>query len=97
MTNDEVRRELRAQKDGYIDRLLQYDQLTQEINEGVVFQGFKEPTLQFRPTYKYDYGTDNYDTSEKARTPSWTDRIIYKGENLHPLAYSDAPLKNKRS
>lgn len=93
LTNDEVRRELRAQKDGYIDRLLQYDQLTQEINEGVVFQGFKEPTLQFRPTYKYDYGTDNYDTSEKARTPSWTDRIIYKGENLHPLAYSDAPLK----
>lgn len=65
MTNDEVRRELRAQKDGYIDRLLQYDQLTQEINEGVVFQGFKEPTLQFRPTYKYDYGTDNYDTSER--------------------------------
>lgn len=93
LTNDEVRRELRAQKDGYIDRLLQYDQLTQEINEGVVFQGFKEPTLQFRPTYKYDYGTDNYDTSEKARTPSWTDRIIYKGENLHPLAYSDAPLR----
>ncbi|CAI4049962.1 phosphatidylinositol-3-/phosphoinositide 5-phosphatase INP52 SKDI_14G2170 [Saccharomyces kudriavzevii IFO 1802] len=93
LMNDEVRRELKAQKDDYIGRLLQYDQLTQEINEGVVFQGFKEPTVQFRPTYKYDYGTDNYDTSDKARTPSWTDRIIYKGENLHPLAYSDAPLK----
>ncbi|EJS42031.1 inp52p [Saccharomyces arboricola H-6] len=93
LMNDEVRRELRAQKDGYINRLLEHDQLTQEINEGVVFQGFKEPTVQFRPTYKYDYGTDNYDTSDKARTPSWTDRIIYKGENLHPLAYSDAPMK----
>ncbi|CAI1714255.1 hypothetical protein SEUBUCD646_0N02130 [Saccharomyces eubayanus] len=93
LVNDEVRRELRTQEDGYIGKLLQYDQLTQEINEGVVFQEFKEPTVQFRPTYKYDYGTDNYDTSEKARTPSWTDRIIYKGQNLHPLAYSDAPLR----
>ncbi|EDO15231.1 hypothetical protein Kpol_1029p4 [Vanderwaltozyma polyspora DSM 70294] len=92
LVNEEVRRELSAKREGYIDTLLKYDQLTQEINAGVVFQGFKEPTLKFRPTYKYDNGTDNYDSSEKARTPSWTDRIIYKGDNLHPLAYSDAHL-----
>lgn len=92
LTNEEVRKLLATQPEGYIDRLLKYDQLTQEINAGVVFKGFKEPTLKFRPTYKYDFGTDTYDSSEKARTPSWTDRIIYKGDNLHPLAYSDAQL-----
>lgn len=92
LTNEEVRKLLVTQPDGYIDKLLKYDQLTQEINAGVVFKEFKEPTLKFRPTYKYDYGSDNYDSSEKARTPSWTDRIIYKGENLYPLAYSDAHL-----
>lgn len=92
LSNEEVRRELNSREDGYIDRLLRYDQLTREINSGVIFQDFREPTLKFRPTYKFDHGTDNYDSSEKARTPSWTDRIVYRGENLHPLAYSDAPL-----
>lgn len=28
--------------------------------------------MLFRPTYKYDLGTDNYDTSEKMRIPAWT-------------------------
>lgn len=92
LPNEEVRRELSTKREGYIEKLLRYDQLTQEINTGVVFQGFREPTLKFRPTYKYDNNTDSYDTSEKARTPSWTDRIVYKGSNLHPLAYSDAHL-----
>lgn len=92
LPNENVRRELASQEEGYIERLLQFDQLTQEINNGVVFKGFKEPTLKFRPTYKYDNGSERYDSSEKARTPSWTDRIIYKGDNLHPLAYSDASM-----
>ena len=32
----------------------------------------------FPPTYKYDVGSDEYDTSEKARTPSYTDRILWR-------------------
>ncbi|CAB4254220.1 similar to Saccharomyces cerevisiae YOR109W INP53 Polyphosphatidylinositol phosphatase, dephosphorylates multiple phosphatidylinositols [Maudiozyma barnettii] len=92
LTNEEVRKELTLKDDGYIDRLLNHDQLTLEMKAGTVFKGFREPSLKFRPTYKYDNGTNNYDSSEKARTPSWTDRIIYSGSNLQPLAYSDAPL-----
>lgn len=92
LPNEDVRKELASRREGYIEKLLKYDQLTQEINAGVVFKGFKEPSIKFRPTYKYDFGTDRYDTSEKARTPSWTDRIIYRGQNLQPLAYSDAQL-----
>ncbi|CCK71986.1 phosphatidylinositol-3-/phosphoinositide 5-phosphatase INP52 KNAG_0I02010 [Huiozyma naganishii CBS 8797] len=93
LDNLQVRRELSEQKEGYLERLMKYDQLTQAINSNNIFRDFCEPTIQFCPTYKYDFGTDIYDTSEKARTPSWTDRIIYKGNNLQPLAYSDAPLK----
>jgi phosphatidylinositol-bisphosphatase len=40
-----------------------------------VFQGFEEGELAFAPTYKYDLFSDDWDTSEKARTPSWTDRV----------------------
>lgn len=92
LPNEEVRREISDQKDNFPESLLMHDQLTQEINAGVVFKDFKEPTVKFPPTYKYDHGTNNYDTSEKARTPSWTDRIVYKGNNLRPLAYSDSQL-----
>jgi len=66
--------------------------LTQEIDSGIIFHDYCEPALQFRPTYKFDFGTNLYDSSEKRRTPSWTDRIVYRGANLHPLAYSSAPL-----
>ncbi|KAK5959481.1 phosphatidylinositol-3-/phosphoinositide 5-phosphatase INP52 PWA37_003440 [Arxiozyma heterogenica] len=93
LDNFNVRKKLSEQQPNYIESLLRYDQLTQVLNAGQIFPNFCEPTLQFHPTYKYDVGTDLYDTSEKARTPSWTDRIIYRGSNLHPLAYSDAPLK----
>ncbi|SMN18591.1 similar to Saccharomyces cerevisiae YOR109W INP53 Polyphosphatidylinositol phosphatase, dephosphorylates multiple phosphatidylinositols [Maudiozyma saulgeensis] len=92
LPNEVVRKELELEREGYIDRLLKHDQLTQEIDSGIIFHDYCEPTLQFRPTYKFDFGTNIYDSSEKRRTPSWTDRIVYKGDNLHPLAYSSAPL-----
>lgn len=43
-----------------------------------VFQEFEEGPIVFPPTYKYDVGSDEYDTSEKARTPSYTDRILWR-------------------
>ncbi|CAI0465511.1 unnamed protein product [Linum tenue] len=56
------------------------DQLLQEAERGRVFDGFCEGTLTFKPTYKYDTGSSNYDTSHKVRVPSWTDRILFKIE-----------------
>ncbi|CAM9190497.1 unnamed protein product [Ectocarpus sp. 4 AP-2014] len=43
------------------------------------FSGYSEGPLNFRPTYKFDSGTDTYDTSSKRRVPAWTDRILYSG------------------
>ena len=39
---------------------------------------FYEPPINFLPTYKFDVGTNEYDSSEKKRAPAWTDRIFYR-------------------
>ncbi|XP_033638398.1 synaptojanin-1-like [Asterias rubens] len=54
------------------------DQLLQQKKEGNTFQGFHEGAIQFAPTYKYDLFSDDYDTSEKNRSPAWTDRILWR-------------------
>lgn len=58
--------------------LLANDQLYLQKETGAVFDKFKEGPLNFRPSYKFDRGTDRYDTSAKQRIPSWTDRILYR-------------------
>jgi hypothetical protein len=64
------------------------DQLSEQIQAGRVFENFDEGPLTFDPTYKYDNGSSTYDSSEKARTPSWTDRILFKGKHICLLEYS---------
>ncbi|KAI0638342.1 DNase I-like protein [Trametes polyzona] len=90
LDNDRVR--TLAQLDDF-DALLAADQLRRAMDEHAVFEGYQEGPLLFRPTYKYDLGTDNYDTSEKMRIPAWTDRILFKGNNLDLAVYSRAELK----
>ncbi|KAL6930091.1 hypothetical protein ACO0SA_001498 [Hanseniaspora valbyensis] len=95
LPNESVRKVLQTCETGDdYQKLLQYDQLNEQVNfKKTIFKGFYEPTIKFPPTYKYNVGTDLYDTSEKARTPSWCDRILYKGEDIRPLSYSDAVLR----
>ncbi|TSM85942.1 72 kDa inositol polyphosphate 5-phosphatase [Bagarius yarrelli] len=61
-----------------IDTLLQHDQLCKEMREGSIFKGFQEAPIYFTPTYKFDIGCDVYDTTPKQRTPSYTDRILFR-------------------
>lgn len=88
-----------AQSDNY-DALCAHDQLQRCHRPGNIFVGFQEGTLTFRPTYKYDVGTDVYDSSEKQRVPAWTDRILYSslgdassGHKLYQTSYSRAELQ----
>lgn len=41
---------------------LMCDQLGQQRKMGRVFHGFHEAEINFKPTYKYDPGTDNWDS-----------------------------------
>ncbi|TDZ74434.1 Inositol-1,4,5-trisphosphate 5-phosphatase 1 [Colletotrichum trifolii] len=80
-------------KKGDLATLYENDQLNLQMIAGLSFPFYSEAKINFLPTYKFDLGTDEYDTSEKARIPAWTDRILRKGTNLRQLAYNSAPLK----
>lgn len=52
------------------------DQLLQEARKGQVFNGFCEGYLTFKPTYKYDVGSSNYDTSYKVWFTNIASRVL---------------------
>ncbi|XP_070411994.1 synaptojanin-1 isoform X9 [Nothobranchius furzeri] len=75
LPNEEVKDLIKQQN---WDALTAGDQLLEQKNTGMIFRGFIEGMLDFAPTYKYDLFSEDYDTSEKCRTPAWTDRILWK-------------------
>lgn len=77
---------------GDLDTLYQNDQLNLQMVAGNVFKYYSESKITFNPTYKYDNGTDTYDTSEKTRIPAWCDRILRRGD-LRQTSYATAPLR----
>lgn len=64
-----------------LSKLLERDQLlaSRRKNPGFRLRSFNEAGITFAPTYKYDVGTDDYDSSEKKRSPAWCDRVLYRG------------------
>ncbi|KAF5974899.1 inositol polyphosphate 5-phosphatase [Fusarium coicis] len=70
-----------AVKQNNLGKLLERDQLlvARRRNPAFKLRAFEEMPITFAPTYKYDVGTDNYDTSEKRRSPAWCDRLLYRG------------------
>lgn len=76
-----------------LERLYDNDQLNLQMLAGLSFPHYSEKPITFPPTYKFDLGTDNYDSSEKARIPAWCDRVLRKGNNLRQHVYAMAPLR----
>uniref|UniRef100_A0A3P9QC11 Inositol polyphosphate-5-phosphatase J n=1 Tax=Poecilia reticulata TaxID=8081 RepID=A0A3P9QC11_POERE len=66
--------------------LWEKDQLNMTKDSETVLEGFQEGPLKFPPTYKFDVGTNTYDTSGKKRTPAWTDRILWRLRVTAPAA-----------
>ena len=62
--------------------LLRHDQLLRTISEGRAFTHFSEGEIKFPPTFKFDKGTKDYDSSYKQRIPAWTDRILFKSNGI---------------
>ncbi|MEN2495945.1 MAG: Inositol-1,4,5-trisphosphate 5-phosphatase 1 [Marteilia pararefringens] len=73
------------------DIMRQFDQLIN--NKMLILSDFNEPPLEYEPTYKYIKGTN---TLDEQRSPSWTDRILYKGSlklTTHQI-YTDALISD---
>lgn len=61
-----------------VPALLEKDQLSQSRKNDSALNRLKEPVIPFLPTYKFDENSDVYDTSEKHRVPSYTDRVLIR-------------------
>ncbi|KAL8921563.1 MAG: hypothetical protein Q9172_003962 [Xanthocarpia lactea] len=72
---------LKAIQNNNLSKLLERDQLLVSKRKNPTFglKAFVECPITFAPTYKYDVGSDTYDSSEKLRAPAWCDRILYRG------------------
>lgn len=80
------------------DELLDRDQLSKELRIGHVFDGWREGSIKFPPTYKYDFNIDRYvgenpKEGEKRRSPAWCDRILWSGNSIKQLCYKRADIR----
>ncbi|XP_071724182.1 type IV inositol polyphosphate 5-phosphatase 9 [Rutidosis leptorrhynchoides] len=80
--------------------LLENDQLSMELNDGNLFQGWREGSIRFPPTYKYCPNSDLYfgciqagKRGEKKRAPAWCDRIIWYGNGIKQHLYTRGESK----
>ncbi|KAL2059863.1 hypothetical protein VTL71DRAFT_10018 [Oculimacula yallundae] len=93
MGRDTVVRDIKSRN---LDKLLDRDQLIASKRKHPWFKlrAFSESPITFAPTYKYDVGTDNYDSSEKKRAPAWCDRVLFRGrDRIQELDYRRHEVK----
>ena len=66
------------------ETLLEKDQLYSAVTKKEIdLDDFYEGRITFLPTYKFMDGTNDYDYAE--RVPGWTDRILYRANNLSDI------------
>ena len=75
-------------RENQIKEMRSHDQLVMLRNKHPLTARFSEGELTFKPTFKYDKESDQYDTSKKMSVPSWTDRILYKPQFCKLLYYN---------
>lgn len=82
-----------------LSELLKHDQLNIMKDKKLIFQDFNEGEITFPPTFKFDKGTEIYDSSKKRRIPAWTDRILYMAHRDYAIDHhlNVNPNLNRRS
>lgn len=78
LDNNSVRRMI---ENNQLETLVVYDQFIKSRNVNYSLHVLEEGNLIFKPTYKYNFGSNEYDSKAK-RIPSWCDRIFYKKSKL---------------
>jgi endonuclease/exonuclease/phosphatase family metal-dependent hydrolase len=74
---------VRLVRAGDLRALLAADQLTRLLSATArPFVRFFEAPITFPPTFCFDPGTDEYDSSPKHRVPAWTDRVLVRTEAM---------------
>ncbi|ELP88816.1 inositol polyphosphate 5-phosphatase OCRL-1, putative, partial [Entamoeba invadens IP1] len=66
---------------GMFEELFEHDQLHTAMLNKIVFNGFNEAKITFKPTFKIDIGSDVYNAE---RVPSWCDRVLIRKQNAYP-------------
>ena len=61
-----------------LNRVLNFDQLNEQREKKEAFADFEEGVISFLPTYKFDPHSTRFDSSDKQRCPSWTDRVLFR-------------------
>eukprot|EP00743_Colponemidia_sp_Colp-15_P004128 GILK01004456.1.p1 GENE.GILK01004456.1~~GILK01004456.1.p1 ORF type:complete len:1311 (-),score=247.57 GILK01004456.1:184-4116(-) len=89
LSKEETRRLAEMQR---ITELLKNDQLKIYKAAGSILEGFAEGSVDFLPTYKYDFYSATYDSGKKKRAPAWCDRILWKGANVVQQYYNRVEL-----
>lgn len=92
-------RVLELSEKGDLDELRSLDQLNNERAKGTCFVGFSEGVINFRPTYKYQPGTDVYEQrpDKKLRAPAWCDRVLWMAQepkHVQQLTYARSESPN---
>jgi phosphatidylinositol-bisphosphatase len=78
-------------KNGNLENLTVYDQFLKARSMNPLFFELDEGPLDFNPTYKYDFNSDEYDSSKKKRVPAWCDRILWrKNKSIQLIEYDIA-------
>lgn len=71
--------------------LYEKDQLFHEIKNNKILSTFNEDLKLFKPTYRCLRKTSGW-SNKREQTPSWTDRVFYRGYNpIKTLAYNSIP------
>ena len=91
MTDIEQCRGREEDIDNLRSSLLRHDQLLSSMADRRAFLSLAEGKIRFAPTFKFDKGSQEYDTSHKQRIPAWTDRVLFKPFGTRILEYNSVP------